>query len=235
MTGKVFWFTRPDAERNADRAAGTARLGGTWRTPDYVESYLRASRALVDHAVAADELDELALPNFYLQRHTFELVLKDLLRSLYELGDMDQRLADAEQNARAIFHPSVGARDRVEQSHDLTQLLRDLEQALIGMGYGASALPPELRQLVATIVRLEAGFESRSRYPRVGRRGAPLQHSFPATVEIPNRALQDGLERVVDTLFAVSQANAPQSASLGEDLALEGDDLTQKLHALGAL
>jgi hypothetical protein len=73
---------RPVADQNEPKSAGEdkgIRLGSLFG-PTYLDSYSEAWKVLLPNA------KRLALPILYLQRHTFELLLKDLL-----LGALDAR------------------------------------------------------------------------------------------------------------------------------------------------
>ncbi len=72
----------------SDVENGIARFGGGWRNPSYVGAYLKAAQILIERAKADKELDQLGLPIFYLQRHTLELSIKNILRCLYEVVKM---------------------------------------------------------------------------------------------------------------------------------------------------
>jgi hypothetical protein len=147
----IIMFARSAEEREVDRRAGVARFGGRWRSPDYLLAYRHAARVLLAAARERDELDEQALPIFFLQRHATELLLKKLLGWCYDISAMRCELEPSLPNRVAM--PSADMRDRVCRCHDLLELWRDLGHTARCLGH---EIPPKLGALVDQITQSEA-------------------------------------------------------------------------------
>lgn len=66
--GDVIIFGKgPDLEAS-DHEKGLARIGGQFRTPNYMMAYLRAAHTLVSDGLNSNTLDDICLPAFYMQR-----------------------------------------------------------------------------------------------------------------------------------------------------------------------
>ena len=96
------------------RSRGNALVGGKWMhfPVSYVDAYARAARTLFDEAVRTNQLNELAMPCFFLQRHTMELALKGLLEMLAEIQDTAPKLQQA--RGEAVTEQAFDARDGKE-------------------------------------------------------------------------------------------------------------------------
>jgi hypothetical protein len=241
--------------READLKAGTARIGGWLAQPDYLRAYLRGGSVLVAHAQATDTLDELAVVCGYVQRHALELVLKDVISLFYGIADARDRLADIRGETRVNTPPSNKARERLTQSHDLEQLLRDLTSArerALAQGSQYHELPADLAPLVAEFVQLEGGIAETFRYPSVRLRvpknvsirthtGVETtlitrQQSFQDETIIPVSLLQSRLEALVNALFWPEDADTGKPIdSLGFELVAEDSHLMGELYAHGEL
>jgi len=218
---------------------GTAAIGGTWSPVNYLDAYLRSARILVDKAESEDMLDDLAVAVVYQQRHSLELMLKDVLLGIYEIVDLKKQLAEDSGKTYTGFEPTAGALKRVDTGHRLSALLIDLEHAIAQTK--RQGLPADLRALVADFEAIEAGEPTRFRYERVpgrslpsGKHG-PLQRSFPVRVHIDIRGFQTRLEGISAALFRFSKEDATETASIGEDIYLETNWLMTELYGRGLL
>lgn len=68
-------------------------MGGFWRHPSYLESYLTAASLLIAQGTQRQDYDDIGLPAFYLQRHTTELLLKRLLRWCIDIIELKSELS----------------------------------------------------------------------------------------------------------------------------------------------
>lgn len=81
----------------SDLEAGMVRIGGFWRSPNYLEAYLHAASLLIERGKTTGTLDEIGLPGFYLQRHAIELLLKRLLGWLISISELRKQLGISAQ------------------------------------------------------------------------------------------------------------------------------------------
>jgi hypothetical protein len=121
---EVLVFGKSPQTAEDDRRKQLARFGGPWRQPAYDRAYLRAARVLSETAKLNDDLDQLGLPIFYLQRHALELFIKGLLHMLYDIADMRQQLVAS--HGLKLWLPSEGQFKRLATEHKLAKLLADL-------------------------------------------------------------------------------------------------------------
>jgi hypothetical protein len=175
-------------QADEDNRQGIARFGGEWRAPDYAQAYFQAAGAVVSRALEARTLDELGLPAFHLQRHAVELILKDLLRLTFQA--LDYR---AKRKGTARGDISNGARRRLDTSHALGLLLRDLEDAAAKL---ALCEPPDsLRALVSEIEKYETTL-TWARYPQSKTHDKIVVHVEEESA-VPIVALQQRLAQAV--------------------------------------
>ena len=127
---EVIVFGKGPSLQRADNDAGVARFGGEWRAPNYQKAYLRAARVLIAQAQGSNDLDQLALPIFYLLRHAVELFIKGWLKMLYDIELWRQ---DGAATRSAIEKNSLV---RLADSHNLTMLCSDFYAAVTRLGYG---------------------------------------------------------------------------------------------------
>lgn len=238
---------RAGKEHAADLAAGRARIGGRLRQPNYLRSYLKAARILVQQARASDALNELAVACAYLQRHALELAIKDLLDTLHTIADYTAHL-DALNHETASTAPiPADERSRKTSCHDLEALRSDLDAALQrqAAGHDPIQMPPDLALLVSEFARIERKRPERFRYPTVPRQtqqGIPKakgqrprvvhEQSFRKAVVIPVEDLQTRLEALTVGLFGNEDDDPLES--LGGELSAHLDWLFHELYARGA-
>lgn len=146
---------KPPEMVKSDLEAGVARLGGFWRHPNYFESYLYSASVLIEQGRATGTLDEIGLPGFYLQRHSIELLLKELLSCLTSISELRNQLG------RSVSKPSDELLWDMHRSHDLVDLYDHVIE-LADM-LKLSAPPDELGSLISDMKILEMT-ETWSRY-----------------------------------------------------------------------
>ena len=105
MATPAFVFKKGKDKAEQDAAEGSARWGGMVRTPDYFDVYLLAAGQLIERAEHDNRLDEMAVPCFYLQRHTLELAIKELIKRLHRLdyGDVVLKMVREKLDHRALY------------------------------------------------------------------------------------------------------------------------------------
>ena len=91
MSDSIFAFGRTEAERRRDALAGVARFNGFFTRPNYARSYIKAATTLFRSARDFLQLEEVALPLLYLQRHALELVLKEFVSLLAGVGRINTK------------------------------------------------------------------------------------------------------------------------------------------------
>lgn len=192
---EVIVFGKSAEENEQDLAKGISRFGG-WRSPHYASAYLRAARTLVTCGSEKNDLDNLGLPIFYLQRHTVELFIKQLLGWLYEIAEMRHRLYGDEGSKNR--QPSKQALKDLEHSHDLKQLHEDLRDITLKNGFenGPKDVPEEIGQLVEFFGKYEEEHHTWSRYPyHKDRQGIQKSH-VDQEVAVPVVEIQERLENM---------------------------------------
>lgn len=183
---------KPPEMIKRDLDAGVARLGGFWRHPNYFESYLYSASVLIERGRTTGTLDEIGLPGFYLQRHSIELLLKELLGWLTSISELRNQLG------RSVSKPSVELLRDMHTSHDLV----DLYGHVIELADMLSLSPPpdELGSLISEIEKLEIT-ETWSRYRSSSKKqknsGARLHvDHIPDEVVIPIVEFQERLDTI---------------------------------------
>lgn len=122
-TGNTFVFAKSPEQTELDAKGGIARFGGIWRMPSYRIAYMKSARILIDHGRQHQCLDEVALPAFYMQRHSLELFIKGFLSLLYEFEQFNQRASHSGGGTL-----SKSQLDRLDKSHSLQKLSGDLHR-----------------------------------------------------------------------------------------------------------
>ena len=222
MATPSYVFGRIAQEREDDRRAGVARAGGRFRRPPYAAAYVAAARWTLDRAADDDLLDEMAMPITYLQRHSLELIIKDLLGVASDI--------DASRK-----HLDTGCHVEVAVPHDhvLQELAALLLQRLKAVGYDC---PPEIVDLAKELSEFEDADETRTRYATGKPKGKYSKSSFPEEVVIPLRAWQERLESLHEhVLFRDVPPDPGQPHTLLEHLDREADSLFQALCHAGLL
>lgn len=171
----------------SDHEAGVARIGGFFREPSYVESYLLATQVLIDKGSSDGNLDDLGLPAFYLQRHTLELLLKSVLSWLHVIHDLERKLLDE------CFEPDLIKREKDVNKHNLQKLLvmMQLEACKLNL----PTPPAEFQAVVDKFTKLEKT-ETWARYSDSRRKGHSVVHHVQDEVVIPLIDLQIDLNNL---------------------------------------
>jgi hypothetical protein len=122
-------------ERVISNGHPVGRVGGKWARPNYALSYLLAARYVLDRATEAKTLNEIALPVAYLQRHAFELALKQIVNC----GDTGDRanLVWPQLRRECFSRLAYSGKHAIE---DAWEALRFHVHALFAMGCGTSGL-----------------------------------------------------------------------------------------------
>ena len=187
--GDVIVFGKsPDLEAS-DAATGVARFGGLWRTPSYFNAYFRSAEILIEYASQHNILDDIALPAFYLQRHSVELLIKRLLSWLYETAAFR-----AELGHTSPAPPSAQQKKDLKRSHNLLRLLANLRFA--SSASGLPDPPTELADLVRCIGEFEKS-DTWSRYADSEKKDGGIVHHIDKEVVVPLVDFQRRLEVVV--------------------------------------
>jgi hypothetical protein len=184
----VLIFGKNEEKTQNDNEKGLARFGGIWRTPNYLYSYLRAAKILVNDAICTEKLDDLALPIFYIQRHTTELVLKRLLKWCYDISKQRNELGEP-----CLEILSSRSKNNLNRSHNLRVLLEDLEK--ISVDHGFARPPKSIYKLVGLLSKYELT-ETWSRYSTSMKNEATLHHVESECV-VPIKEIQSTLELVI--------------------------------------
>ncbi len=169
-----------------------ARLGGLGRHPSYFESYLYSASVLIERGRVTGSLDEVGLPGFYLQRHSIELLLKELLGWLTSISELRNQLG------RSVSKPSDELLRDMRTSHDLTELYDHVIE--LASMLSLSLPPDELGSLIRDMEILEIA-ETWSRYRSSSKKqknsGARLHvDHIPDEVVIPIVEFQERLDAI---------------------------------------
>lgn len=186
----VYIGEKPPGMAAEDFRNGIARMGGFWRHPSYLESYLTAASLLIAQGAQRQDYDDIGLPAFYLQRHATELLLKRLLGCCINIIGLNAEIA-----------PSAGHQVpskccyALRRSHDLSELLKALQRT--AKLAGEDPPPRALTDLVDSLTRVEAD-DHWSRYDHGHHKGKHhIHHTTETTIPIVN--LQKQLEQVVSS------------------------------------
>lgn len=163
-------------------------IGGVFGTPNYALSYLLAARMTLERAVEAEQVAPIALPVAYLQRHAFELALKNLIDIAYDVAGDEERIRLVEQGESPDGVPVRYA----DQTHKLAKLIKDLGDALSGIKCGS--VPDELVALAAVLATVEEDVPERLRYERVGKKKELPRPSLPESRPFEVGSMQERLE-----------------------------------------
>jgi hypothetical protein len=167
--------------------SASIEVGGPDRLPEYASFYFEAARRLL--VASGADVQPVALPLIYLQRHCLELIIKDLLLASSFLSAAKQMAA----GKKAIP-------ERPAASHRLVDLVTDLRASLTGHGI---PMPADLEPLARDLDALEGSAPDRYRYAferwtkDQKAHGLGPDESFPTAQRIPISDLQGRLELVI--------------------------------------
>ena len=218
---------RPSIYRNVlvfgaveNASVSHARIGGLWRQPNLGLSYLLAARHVLEAGERERRVNEVALPTAYLQRHAFEVAVKDLIGAARAIK------ADADWVTALRADSSAERRcpEAVPFIHGLDTLLRLLGEALAAIRFGE---PPQvLQEMTRRLLKAERFEPARFRYLSLKRGIA----SFPEEERIPVVAHQEELEEVFEEVFVYREdASAAETDNLATSIAHEGAALDQEI------
>lgn len=195
-----------------------SRLGGLFG-PSYTDSYAAAWRKLLPAT------RELALPIVYLQRHTFELLVKELLQGALatrsELYQLDELFGTASSAGPTSPDDFITA----HTTHWFSELFPPLEKNLAALGW--PALPEQFANVRTLLDNVDEGRPDRLRYETMfSRRKRTTERSFPAWVRdcevnyAPCDELASLLDEVVEarsqSLKAFVDHTDPPTTDLGK-------------------
>lgn len=194
----VYVGGKPEEKTATDFQNGDARMGGFWRSPNYLESYLTAAELLIEQGVKRQDYDDIGLPTFFLQRHATELLLKRLLKWCIDIVELKAELVP-EAGHRV---PST-CRKALNGSHDLQALLKFLKR-VAGLA-GEDPPPSNLENLVGLLTQVEKDHHW-SRYGHGNRNNKTVfHHQVEATIPIVE--LQKLLEEVANSILSRSMGD----------------------------
>lgn len=170
------------------------RVGGFLWMPSVARSYLLAARSLIDENEA---LGHLVLPISYLQRHAFEVAMKDIIETARDVARSETWLEalKADPAAPRPDKPaSIAERSKRDKAwgHNLPQIMDALEADLRAIKFDPP--PSELRKMAIRLWKIESQQPDRWRYDRVKPKGNPPEPSFRTEQGIPVEQTQLDLE-----------------------------------------
>ncbi|HVJ28156.1 MAG TPA: hypothetical protein VM493_11475, partial [Vicinamibacterales bacterium] len=207
---------------------GVVTVGGMFGQPDYPAGYFAATQLLME----SGDVEALAMPILYLQRHTVELIIKSILTGAYSVIESKQQLQ------RAKGEPVLSFTIKPTKTHRLGRLLDDAERALGALEYKDTAIPG-MRDLVNLIESLEGGDETRWRYDTLISGARSFPHDWPPShsdrVALPIHEVQERLTRIVEEeqlgkWEEVMSATGPEITSFALSLAQEYQQIAQELY-----
>lgn len=206
-----------------DDSPTTTRIGGRYSQPRLAFSYLLSARRLIVGAPAG-RLGEVAAPIAYLQRHAFELGMKDLIEVADDVRRSRDWLAELRRSGTQAKLPEKSTPIRGQEGHRFDALVKKLREALEAVEYEANELLHELGEVGKLLTGIEDGEHTRFRYG-----------NFAGSVELKLGETQERLE----TLFARELwirdiVHETDPRSLLAELALEVLALGQQICTLEA-
>ncbi|MBK6918826.1 MAG: hypothetical protein IPH07_15650 [Deltaproteobacteria bacterium] len=148
-----------------DRSGETpkARIGGWMYSPRISPSYLLAARRLIGNVGPGDgpQVGVVALPIVFLQRHSYELALKDLIEVAYEIERGRRWVAAVRAEGPEA---SVAAAKRPAREHQFGKILEELKEVLLAIGFDVKGIRDEMRAMAERLTTIEEGQHTRARY-----------------------------------------------------------------------
>lgn len=252
MASTLFTLLKSAEQADDDRRNRVARVGGLWRQPNYLRSYAKAGAMLLHAAGDDDYYDDVGLPLFYLQRHTVELAIKEVIHTLLDIAEMEEVLAVPAGERWTKVADACARRPRdAAHGHVLGTLVTNAKNLL-------KAYPPSLRlpddfdHLVAIIAGIENDANAkprpdRLRYPNMTPAKGEMRNDARS---IPTHVVRNGsVESAPATVLPVGLLNdaigallaGPMRCESHDDdtffaaLALETESLGQRLYSAGRL
>ncbi len=224
-----------------------AKIGGVWKKPHYRLSYLLAARMTLEVAAEQGRTDEVALPVAYLQRHAFELAIKDVTGLAYSVAADKQRIQRLQRGLPDECPPERFA----EEIHHIGNLLDELKKILAKIG-AEDLFPSDLDRVHEHLRSVEEGIPERLRYDRIRpfppppepgskslkRKDMPLEGSLPEARVFKLGETQELLENTFARHFiyrhdAVMDLD-PDQWTLLESLAVQSMGNSEQLLRMGA-
>jgi hypothetical protein len=193
---------------------------------------------LLDGADAHECLDDVALPLFYLQRHTIELAIKTVIDAMLELRELEEltQIRDEDTWRKRVDEP---APRRETLTHALGPLIATMSSLLDAAKVeGRASLVKELTEIGGIVEAFEQDHPERARYQEVIARGKSRSKQRlaslpgPGEVRLPLGALQD---RIDCLLAGPLRCESTSDGSLLAELAMEAAALSQRLYEMGRL
>jgi hypothetical protein len=198
-------------------AAGEASVGGSFEGacfPGYSQAYVRAARAVLDAGVTREDLNTLARPCVYLQRHAVELHVKELCNAADEIFRRCEAYRTGTKYEAAT--PIRG--------HSLMTLISAARLKLAACDNPKWLVPEDLVQLAQELTDFEGTVETTLRYART----AKNESSFPEQKTARARDWQCRLERISEDLTVRDDV-----FSRSEDTYSMVEQMSVELYALG--
>ncbi len=205
---------------SSEMESGKTTVGGTFRSPVLSLSFLLAARRLIDDARTAinGQLGVVAFPIAYMQRHAFELALKGLIESAFDILHSREWRSRLMQRGKKAKLPEQRS---VTRSHEFTTILKRLRKALKSINF-ATTIEPEIVAMADRLTAIEQQEPSRLRY-----------EGFMKAVVLELGAVQDDLEELFHRHFwARGLEHANDQGSIYGALALESQSIGQTIYAL---
>ncbi len=195
-----------------------ARIGGIWSQPNLGLSYLLAARHVLEAGERENKVSEVALPTAYLQRHAFEVAVKDVAHTALVIRRDERWLAELTQDASA----RPGDIGGVPFIHSLSALVGVLRDALAQIGFGE--VPAEIVAVAEQLGEAEQFEPTRFRYLN-DRSGA---RSFPHETFLNVGEAQERLETLFENVFEYQDVEV-EKENLVTALAHHGMGLDQAI------
>lgn len=158
-------------ECNAVADGKGVRLGSLFG-PSYIESYAEAWKTLLPNT------RKLALPVFYLQRHTFELLVKELLLGALQTRSELHALDDLFGTAESAGPAEPDDYEKAHTTHSFSELFPCLERSLTALR--RPSLPEAFAAARRLFTEVDEDRPDRLRYETVfNRKQRMAQPSFP--------------------------------------------------------
>lgn len=204
------------------RSGATPRIGGHFAQPDLGLSYLLAARHVIEAGEAEGRLAEVALPVAYLQRHSMEIVMKNLLAIVYGLH-ADRTWLDALMRDPNADRPAL---ERPPREHHFERLRGVVCRALKKLDF---ELPEEIAEMASKLAQADDSDPTRFRY--LTRSNG--KESFPKLEVLPVVERQEELEAMFEKHLRFEGFDGPPAErNLATELAAVGGYLFQQITSI---
>jgi hypothetical protein len=199
----------------------TVRIGGKMGNPVLSLSYLLAARRTIGNVRSGggEPLGVVAFPIVFLQRHAYELALKEMIQDAYGFVRGKAWLAPLKSEGQGA---KISAVDTPAHGHDLNKVYKELEAATIKSGYAVERLSGEIRVMAERLTEIEQRKNTRARYGE-----------FDKPVELELGKVQLDLESLYEREFwARDWDDVLQRDTLHAEMALDAHDMSQEIYSL---